>query len=131
MDCHWRNDMEEVGKLLKDLELEAVMNEATAKIVIAEENKAEERSPNLCKCCCRSHCSLSLHVTRGVTLVKQSKFKSPEVEINLQVKQPGWDYKVDKLEDFIREERFLVNAEDSFAKDSIMGLMTALNMDLS
>ena len=131
MDCHWRNEMEEVGKLLKDLEFEAVMNEATAENVTVEDNKAEDSDPSLCKCCCRSHCSVSLHVPRGVNLVKQSEFKSPEVEVDLRVKQPGWDYKVDELEDFIREERFLVNAEDSFDEDSIMGLMTALNMDLS
>ena len=38
-------------------------------------------------------------------------------------------YEVDTLDDFIGEERTLMNAEENFAKDSIMGLMTALNSD--
>ena len=129
MDSHWRNDMEQVRKLLKVMDIDSVVEgseDATPKV-----NVAEDRDPTLRKCCCQSHCSLSLHVSRGVALVKQSKFEKPEVDVNIMVKQIGWDYKVDGLTDFIGEETSLADAEDNFPKDSIMGLMTAVNMDFT
>ena len=121
--------MEEVRKLLKEMDIDSVVEgseDATPKM-----NDAEDRDPTVCKCCCQSHCSLSLHVSRGVPLVKQCGFEKPEVGVNIMVKQIGWDYKVDELTDFIGEETSLADAEDNFLKDSIMGLMTAVNMDFT
>ena len=131
-DCHWKTDMEEVRKMLKTMNINAVVEDKPDDATDdTRKTDTLERDPTLCKCCCESHCSLSLHVSRGVALVKQSRFKQPEVDLGLSVKQPGWDYRVDELDDYIGEEMSLANAEDNFANDTVMGLMTALNMDLS
>ena len=131
-DCHWKTDMEEVRKMLKEMNINSVVeNEPDDATDDTRKTDTVERDPTLCNCCCESHCSLSLHVSRGVALVKQSRFKQPEEDLGLSVKQPGWDYKVDELDDFIGEEISLANAEDNFANDTVMGLMTAVNMDLS
>ena len=55
MDSHWRNDMEEVRKLLKEMDIDSVVEgseDATPKM-----NDAEDSSPTPCKCCCQSLCS--------------------------------------------------------------------------
>ena len=122
--------MEEVRKMLKAMDIETIVEESSD-VATSNMNEEEERDPTLCKCCCQSHCALSLHVSQRVALVKQSKFEKPEVVVNIMVKQVGWDYKVDELSDFIGDETSLADAADNFEEDSIMGLMTAVNMDFT
>ena len=130
MDSHWRSDMDEVRRLLKEMNVHATVEGANEDDTTTEDVEAKRRDSTLCKCCCPSHCSLSLHVSRGVALVSQSKFMEPEIDVDIKVKQDGWDYKVDQLGDFIGEEISLADADNNFSKDTIMGMMTALNMDL-
>ena len=123
--------------MLKAMDINAVVEESdVANPLNKSDDDAlgrgeDDQDPTLCNCCCQSHCALSLHVSRGVPLVKQSEFENPEVDVNIAVKQVGWDYKVDELNDFIDDESSIADAKNDFAEDSIMGLMTAVNMDLA
>jgi hypothetical protein len=47
------------------------------------------------------------------------------------VQQDGWDYKVDLLDDYVRDETSVTNPSDEFVQDSLMGLVTALNVDFT
>ena len=70
MDGHWRQDMEQVERLLKELNVEAELEKVDDEEVVPDADHAlvTTMDPSLCKCCCASHCSLSLHVSRGVKL---------------------------------------------------------------
>ena len=128
LDSNWRDDMEEVRKMLKAKNIEVVIEtEESSEPGTVEVNV----DANLCNCCCKSHCALSLHVSRGVSLVKQEKFVKPEVDIEMNILQEGWDYKVDKLADFCQNETTLANPGEDFEQDSFMGLVTSLNMDFT
>ena len=126
MDSHWRNDMEEVRKMLKAKGIDVVVEDReSSENVISQVNLDD----SLCHCCCKSHCALSLHVSRGVALVKQEKFENPEVDIDIKFKQEGWDYKVDKIEDFCQDESSIAYPGEDFEGDSFMGMVTSVNMD--
>ena len=128
LDSNWRDDMEEVRKMLKAKNIEVVIEtEESSEPGTVEVNV----DANLCNCCCKSHCALSLHVSRGIALVKQEKFVKPEVDIEMNILQEGWDYKVDKLADFCQNETTLANPGEDFEQDSFMGLVTSLNMDFT
>ena len=72
-----------------------------------------------------------MHVSRGVKLAKQDDFKAPEIGNGLEVKQDGWNYKLDLLDDYITDETSVTNPSDEFVQDSLMGFVTALNMDFT
>ena len=58
MDGHWRQDMEQVQRLLNELKVEAKLENSDDNNI-----QATHEDPTLCSCCCASHCSLSLHVS--------------------------------------------------------------------
>ena len=97
-------------------------------------NHATEISddPTLCKCCCASHCAISLHVAYGVKLAKPADFDDPIVDVSFGTRELLWDYQVDDIEDYTDdEERTIMTCENRPIKDSFLGLITALNTDLS
>ena len=128
-DGHWRQDMEEVAKMLKSLEVDMVVGagEVTGNIGHSVRLPSD---PTLCKCCCASHCSLSLHVARGVKLAKVEDFELPVVEPTVDCQEEFADYDLDKLDDYVRDESSILDLGEDYARDSFMGLITAVNMDL-
>ena len=119
--------------MLKELNVEAELERFDDEELVPDADHAlvTTMDPSLCKCCCASHCSLSLHVSRGVKLAKQDDFEAPEIDTGLEVQQDGWDYKLDLLNDYIRDETTVTNPSDEYVQDSLMGLITALNMDFT
>ena len=89
MDGHWRQDMEQVERMLKELNVEAEIERLADEEVVPDADHAlvTTMDPSLCKCCCASNCSLSLHVSRGVKLPKQDDFEAPEIDTGLDVQQ--------------------------------------------
>ena len=121
--------MEEVAKLLKTLDVPTVQEG-----VVGDGKGSPQRilrDSNLCSCCCQSHCSLSLHVARGVPLVKETKFEKPVIDVGISAKLSGWDYGISVLDDYLVDERSIMDSSEDFRQDSFLHLMTALNMDLS
>ena len=120
-DGHWREDMEQVLKLLKELKIEASLESSTP------------TSGNLsCECCCQSHCALSEHVRKAAPLVNEEYFEESATEINLEVKQKGWDYNSDDEEDYLQDETSMMNPNSvMMSGDSFMKLITSLGMNPS
>ena len=127
--------MEEVEKLLmaKNVKVELEKADEFGRSVLCGRKKSSlgDVDPTLCKCCCESHCSLSLHVSRGVHLVKQDKFEKPLLDVNMEVMQDGWDYRLDTLDDYLIEEVTMCSPSEDFGHDTFMGLITSLNMNFS
>ena len=134
-DGHWREDMEQVEKILKakniEVELEKTEESGTEALYGRKKSSIGDSDPSLCRCCCEVHCSLSLHVSRGAHLVKQSMFEKPQVDMYMEVRQDGWDYCLDKLEDYLEDEAALTSLGDGFEQDTFMGLITSVNVDFS
>ena len=131
-DGHWKDDMMEVEKLLVAKNMKVVMLKSEVGGEVIHDRKKSsvgDEDPSLCKCCCQSHCSLSLHVSRGVNLVKQEMFEKPQVDVDMEVSQPEKDYKVDILDDYLTEEVTMCAPGEVFAQDTFMGLITSLNMN--
>ena len=135
MDNNWREDMVEVQKMLKSKEIQVDIEapvDSTDPVRVQVNTVSRSGSEILlCKCCCKSHCSLSLHVSRGVQLAKQEMFDQSVVEVNLPVKQVGWDFMADRVEDYFAHETSLSSPSDNFGQDSLMGFITALNTDFN
>ena len=70
-------------------------------------------------------------MSRGVQLAKQEMFDQSVVEVNLDVKQAGWDFMADRVEDYFAHETSLSTPSDNFGQDSLMGFITALNTDFN
>ena len=77
MDGHWRQDMEEVQKMLRQLDVQVVIEEQ-AEPELNCDHLVDDTS--LCSCCCPSHCSLSLHTARGGKLAKEKDFELPIID---------------------------------------------------
>ena len=129
MDGHWRFDMEKVAGMLKDLEVKVSVEKGHNSQVICDHIIITD-DPTLCRCCCASHCALSLHVARGVKLVKETEFNLPEVDVMLATSQAHSEYMVDTLHDYLLDETSILGPGDAYSSDSFMGLITALNTDL-
>ena len=135
MDGHWRQDMEEVQKMLAQLDVKVTLEEQAGAELICDhlvdgsDNLVDD--PTLCKCCCASHCSLSLHVARGVKLAKEKDFEPPEIDVSLEMPTDHSEYKLDQLCDYLGEESSILDPECEPVGDCFMGLVTALNRDLS
>ena len=135
MDGHWRQDMEEVQKMLAQLDVKVTLEEQAGAELICDhlvdgsDNLVDD--PTLCKCCCASHCSLSLHVARGVKLAKEKDFEPPEIDVQMKMPTDHLEYKLDQLCDYLGEESSILDPECEPVGDCFMGLVTALNRDLS
>ena len=134
-DSHWREDMAEVEKLLvaRNIKVELGKVDQMEREVLYGRKKRSvcEGDPTLCRCCCASHCSLSLHVSRGDSLVKQEKFEKPQLEVNVVTLQDGSDYKLDSIDDYLTDEATMCPQSECFGKDSFMSLITSLNVNLA
>ena len=121
--------MSQVEKLLKKLEVDVVREDTSQPKVVCDHSFGVD-DPSLCKCCCASHCALSLHVSRGAPLAKQSDFALPVVDAMLEIGQVQSEYMVDTVDDYLLDESSVFGLGEEFAGDSFMTLVTALNMDL-
>ena len=128
MDGHWRQDMEEVQKMLRQLDVQVVIEEQAEPELICD-HLVDDTS--LCSCCCPSHCSLSLHTARGGKLAKEKDFELPIIDVNLEMFVDHSEYKLDQLDDYLGEESSILDPEYEPIGDCFMGLVTALNRDLS
>ena len=120
--------MEEVQKMLRQLDVQVVIEEQ-AEPELNCDHLVDDTS--LCSCCCPSHCSLSLHTARGGKLAKEKDFELPIIDVNLEMFVDHSEYKLDQLDDYLGEESLILDPEYEPIGDCFMGLVTALNRDLS
>ena len=63
--------------------------------------------------------------------MKQDQFEKPQLDVDMEFIQEGLDYKLDTLDDYLQDEVTMCSPSEGFSQDSIMGLMTSLNMSFA